>query len=1839
MTLFYRLSLALALLTLGTGCTKKSLQEFLSDVSLFEGYVESFSSGYVSAREPITIVLARDLPQSIIDLGANPKWFSISPRVEGETKIIDNNTIQFIPKKPFEQDKEYRISFQLHKVFDVSAELREFNFAIHTYKQDFVVKVEDVQSYDRDWQYINGKVETTDMLEFSIVEQLITAEQNGKNLPVKFEKADDISRSFNFIIDSVNRKIEDSKVKISWNGKPFKIDQKNEEEFLIPGKNNFKVLQIEVDNADQQVVKINFTDPLMRDQNFKGLVKIGDENDLKFSTEGNTLLVYPSERLLGTKTIRVYQGIRTYDNVKMKKDHKEEIYFEELLPAVRIVRSGTFLPSSQNLKVNFEAVNLSAVDVMVYRIHSKNLLQFLQVNELEENDGIYRVGAPVAKTTIELNHPTSTSHTRWNAYSLDLAKIMKPDPGAIYRVVFSVRPQYSLYACDEPLPAKEKKNEKPFNPADYDKRSRYDYWDEDDYYYWYDWEERKNPCSESYYNYAGAATNVMATDLGVIVKHSEDGNYLFAVSDLVSTRPVAGASIEMYTFDQQLISTLKTNSEGVAKFKTDRYAFFALVKKDKQATPIKLAESLSNSLSAFDVSGERLSDGLNGYIYGDRGVWRPGDTLFLGFILNSRQALNEKRHPVKLSVYNARGIQVHQDLADFHASQHYKFVVPTSPDAETGNWEAVIQVGGASFRKDIFVETIKPNRLKIKTDFASNVLKTGQENSGKMTVSWLHGAVAKELKVDLMVRYAKLQTVFKGYEKYIFDDPARSFYAEETMAFTGKLNDKGEVNFTINPLLDEEAPGMLKAYFSARAFEKGGDFSSDVFSATVSPYKRYVGFHASTKNKYGYLETGTKNNFEIITVNADGKPVACKNLQVRLFKIDHYWWYDATADYLSRYTSGTSHVPVKSFFISTDNKGQGKFSLEIDDDDWGKYLLRVYDPELHHASGELLEFDWPVHLASKRAGKNLSDEATKLVFMTDKSSYNVGENMQVTFPSSENGRAFVSIENAKGVVQHQWVPTGKNETTVKIPITADMTPNVFVHITMLQPHANTSNDAPIRLYGIQPVDVINIETVLEPKINMPKTIKPEEKYTIEVSETKGIPMTYTLAVVDEGLLDLTRFKTPNAWKSFYSRQALGVRTWDMFDHVIGAFGGKISQIFSIGGDEDLSKSNPKKPNRFKPVVRFIGPFELKAGEKKKHVLDMPNYVGSVKAMVVASNSSKYAYGSAEASAAVKKPLMILASAPRQVSPEEKIALPITVFAMEQNIKNVSLSIETTGDIKVLGNKKQALNFKQPDDQVAYFELEVGKKVGPAKIKVMATSGSEKAVYEFDLYIDNPNPKTYEIYDLTIEPNSSKKIDFSTFGIAGSNVAYLELSTMPALNLQHRLGELIAYPHGCLEQVTSQVFPQLYLGELMSMEKPRSSEIQKNVGAAINKLTNYQLPNGGFGYWPGANQANSWATTYVGHFFIEAEKKGYKLPVGFKKKWIQYQKNEAKNWSAKLASENDFDQAYRLYTLALAGDADLASMNRLKSTSGISSNTKLRLAATYALVGQKEAASQLIKSANLEGLAPKSNMYFDSQERNNAMALETFVLMKDKEKSRKFADKVAKSLSSKNWLSTQSSAYSLLAMGQYSVLVGGKSFKANYTINGQTTAVIGSKPLIQSKLTVKYGKNDVEVKNTAQSTIFARVVVEGVLPLGKEKAIERGLTLQVTYRDGSGSPVDLSSVIQGTDVIAEIHVQNSTNSRVDNVAMSHIIPSGFEIVNMRYTDYGGSSSDQVDYTDIRDNKTSFYFGLNPFQKKTFSVRLSASFPGKYYFPGTQTEAMYDNNYLVRTKGNWITISKN
>ena len=435
---------------------------------------------------------------------------------------------------------------------------------------------------------------------------------------------------------------------------------------------------------------------------------------------------------------------------------------------------------------------------------------------------------------------------------------------------------------------------------------------------------------------------------------------------------------------------------------------------------------------------------------------------------------------------------------------------------------------------------------------------------------------------------------------------------------------------------------------------------------------------------------------------------------------------------------------------------------------------------------------------------------------------------------------------------------------------------------------------------------------------------------------------------------------------------------------------------------------------------------------------------------------------------------------------------------------------------------------------------------------------------------------------------------------------------------------------------------MYLGDIFDLTYQKKQDIQKNLESGVKRLGNYQNASGGMSYWMGENAVDDWSTSYTGHFMLEAEKKGFVLPLTFKSNWLRYQIQAARDWRPTYRTANsDLAQAYRLYTLALAGSADLAAMNRLREFVEISNEAKWRLAAAYARAGQKEASAKISSTANINFMPHEYNYYtYGSVDRNRAMALETMILTKNP-KMRELAQDVAKDLSSNRWMSTQTTAYSLLAMAKMVEANGGKALKVQFTLNGKSETIDTKSAIAQRELSIKEGSNSFSFKNNQANVVYVRVLNSGKLPLGEELSEQRGLSVSVIYKDLKGNVIDISKLNQGQDFVAVVKVTNLKNQDVNDVALKQIFTSGWEIVNTRFTDFGDTTVSQARYTDIRDDRVNFYFDLlkkGKYDTKTFTVMLNASYLGTYYLPGVQAEAMYDNEFLVRGRGRWIEVLK-
>jgi alpha-2-macroglobulin len=502
----------------------------------------------------------------------------------------------------------------------------------------------------------------------------------------------------------------------------------------------------------------------------------------------------------------------------------------------------------------------------------------------------------------------------------------------------------------------------------------------------------------------------------------------------------------------------------------------------------------------------------------------------------------------------------------------------------------------------------------------------------------------------------------------------------------------------------------------------------------------------------------------------------------------------------------------------------------------------------------------------------------------------------------------------------------------------------------------------------------------------------------------------------------------------------------------------------------------------------------------------------------------------------------------------------------------------------------------------------------------------------------------KVSDGFLESGKNWQAEINPFGVHGTNLATIEISNMPPVNLGSRLRYLIQYPYGCIEQTTSSVLPQLYLSDVKVLTESEKINIQNNVTIAIERLKSFVVRDGGFGYWPGAEQSDIWGTTYAGHFLIEAAGKGYYVPDDMMKRWRKYQKNRAEEWRRdQRYYNNDLQQAYRLYSLALAGAPEIGAMNRLREDPKVSLTASWMLAASYAKAGQPEAAQKIISTLKTD-IPPYRELGYSygSHYRDKALILETLVLLNEKTKAFEIVKELSKVLSDPYyWMSTQETAMCLKAVGSFAGMEKRGDFKYAYTVNGKKTSVVSQLPVSQIPVAVlDLKKKLVSIENEGSGSIFARVITEGIPAQGQEEEAQNNLALTVRYTDVKGKSIDVSRLEQGSQFIAEVSVSHQgTRSYYENLALVQVFPSGFEINNLRLNDDNEFlKSSAANYQDIRDDRVYTYFGLSYNESKTFRVMLTASYSGSFYLPAVSCEAMYDKSIYARKKGYTIEIVK-
>ena len=1792
----------------------------------FATFIKAYTGGIISDRSTIRVELTSDIPDVTPGADIKEGILTFTPAIKGTARWLSQNTIEFIPESgALKPGQAYTGKLRLDKIQKVgSSKFNKFSFNFLVAIKEAVMSLDDITitPASPDKASVSGTIALTEALPVEKVRKMIDYSYPDKSGELTVTAGQD-QLNYHFDLVGLTRNDRDNLLKITMKSDDTGFVTDSKIETTIPSMAGFRIVSAERVEAEDPYISVFFSNPIEDIADNSGLFKLDGVGRYYLQSDNARVKVFYENPEDGPLTLTVSGAVKSFDGAKLGTDFSKSFTAAEEKPAVEIPLSGTILPNSKELILPFKAVNLNAVDIKVIQIYEDNVLMFLQDNDLDGDNSLRRSGRLVYKRCVRLDSDPSKNLHKWQDYSVDLSGLFKQEAGAIYRIRISFKQDYSVYGkaveFKSGTPTNELVSLSSENEADED-FSNWDTpspWYYESFYDWdeYEWEDRDNPMKPTYYmdDDKFPAVNLLTSNLGVIAKYSGGDKIWVSVSDIITAEPVFNSELYVYSYQLKEIGYAKTGTDGMAEVSLSGKPFVVVAKRGGATSYLKVTSGDEKSLSRFDVGGKVLDKGLKAFIYGERGVWRPGDTLHVSLILEDKEDKIPDNHPAVMELYTPEGRFYAKNVNGNGKDGFYVFNIPTKDDDPTGYWNAYFKIGGATFHKSLSIESVKPNRLKINLDLGEGAIQGGSRLPIYLSSNWLTGPPASGLTAKVNMTLRAGASTFKGYEGYSFRAPMSSFSSSEHELVNYKLDQNGELRINVETPKANGAPGMMTADLVTTVEEPGGDISFNTMSVPYSPYTAYVGVKTPKEGDSHWLETDKDYKIDVIVVDKDGASIAGDNLTYSVYKIKWSWWWESRDESLDSYVNSSSAELISSGSMKSAKNGSS-IPFRVDYPEWGRYLVIVKDTNSGHLSGDIFYVDWPAYRG--RSSKSDPDALSMLSFSTDKESYEVGETVTVYIPAAAKGQALVSLENSRAVLSRKWVKTsGEGDVTYTFKVTPEMAPNFYIHITLLQPHERADNDLPIRLYGVQPILVNDKNSHLEPVIEMPDVLRPEEEFKVKIKENSGKPMTYTLAIVDEGLLDLTGFKTPDPWSAMYAREALGVSTWDLYDYVIGAYSGRFSPMFSIGGDESMNVG-AKKDNRFNAVVKFIGPFTLQNGSAT-HKITLPMYVGSVRVMLIAAHGAQY--GNAEKTVPVRSPLMVLPTLPRVIGTGEKVTLPVNVFALEDGVKNANVSVKVEGPLKVTGSDKTSLSFDKPGDKLVKFALEaVGE--GVAKVTVTADGNGHKAGDTIEIMVRNPNPATVNITRSMIGKGESKHFGFSPFAAGPEQWASLELASFPSVDYEGIYKFMKDYTYNCSEQLASRGMTLVSIKDMLPDEKRQEAE--KLVPDILQQLYQRQLGSGGFAYWPGSPDANSWVTSMAGQFMIMASQNGFNVSKGVLASWARFQKKAVQDYRANPEYPLwDFEQAYRLYTLALKGEPENGAMNRLKESENLSQQAGWMLASAYAIAGKKNIAKEMVANLKTDFAEyTESGRTFGSSTRDKAVALETSVLIDDIPSAMDVAQEVAKAMSG-GWYMTQETAFATKAMSSLAGKVNTGNLTFDVTQSGKVTPVKTAKSVAGIELDTQAGGAD--VKNTSDGVIYATLITSTVPEFGaRNEARNNGLNMTVTYTSSGGKVLNPNEIPQGTDFTVTITVGNTSAMRdYTNLALTEVVPSGWEIFNDRLFGSGPSTS-SYSYRDIRDDRVIWYFDLPRGRSKTFKIKMHAAYEGEFTLPSVKCEALYD-----------------
>jgi uncharacterized protein YfaS (alpha-2-macroglobulin family) len=1339
------------------------------------------------------------------------------------------------------------------------------------------------------------------------------------------------------------------------------------------------------------------------------------------------------------------------------------------------------------------------------------------------------------------------------------------------------------------------------------------------------------------------------SDVGLIAKQGLDEMVVVANS-IKTAEPLSGVEVRLITRNNQSPYKATTDKEGIARFAgikqtTPGSQIAMVVASNSSDVNYLLLKNTRVETSRYDVGGLMENGaGLQAFIYGDRDMYRPGETIHLNTVVRKQDWTAAVGVPIKIKLLLPSG----KDYATFKHTPNAEGAAETSINLPSAAMTGLYTVEAYTMNdvllasRRLNVEEFLPDRISVTTRINAATLSAGEMLQCTATALNLFGPPATNRDYQLGVFLKRMEFSAKGFEKYRFTIRGGDNVALEEVQRQGKTDANGALAESVQISPAYRDIGLL-----------GGVALVTVFDETGRPVNRAERFTLHTQDVYfgikqfdRYASTRQPLQIPLVAIAKSGKVADGAQANVRVIR---YNWQTVLEkdQYGGRYRYVSQKQEVTEYERVMTISGAGT-ALAFTPRQSGEYEVRVSKAGVKtYVAHEFYAYGYG---DTQSSSFEVSKEG-EIMIEAEKEQYKAGESAELLFKTPFAGKMLITVERDRVIEQH-WVTTDQKSAKFSLPLTDAHVPNVYVSATLIKPLDDGSGSSmPLTVaYGFRSLTVEQPASRIPVSISVDEQTRSKTKKTITVSVASDAEM--TIAVVDEGILQIKGFKTPDPHGFFYQKRALQVDGYNVYPYLFPDLKLRSS---SQAGDAALleNRTNPMTNKRVKLIALWSGLLKASGG-KASYTIDIPEFSGALRVMAVAYKGKSF--GSAEKTVRVADPIVISSALPRFLSPNDEAMMPVTLTNTTNKPAQAAVRLDTKGAVRVVsavGGAQQSVTIPPGGEAQVVFTVAAAQSVGTGEATVTVSSLGETFTQKTDLTV---RPITSLLK--TSGAGGIKAGGQAAFTMGGSYVqnsakGKLVVSKSPIAQFTKNLSALVGYPYGCVEQTISRAFPQLYVADLaravgqssVGQTGSEKQEIAGNVQEAIRKLASMQLYNGGLSYWQGSAEESWWGSAYAAHFLIEAQKAGYDVSEEFQKRLYGYIGKKAKERNYEWYGYYDRAGAWRtkyipaktifysLYTLALAGRPDVSTMNFYKSTKdSLALDSRYLLAAAYFLAGDKGSHRYLLPkdfAGEKSGRAFGGSFY--SYVRDEAIALNAVLETEpDNPQIGIMARHLSDALKNERYLNTQENAFALLALGKLTRRNADATVQASINAGGKQVQFTGADVVLAER---SLAGSNVNISASGSGTLYYFWETEGISMEGKFVEEDSFLRVRKAFYTRGGQPLTADAIAQGAVkqndlIVVKISLASMNGAAVENVVITDMLPAGLEIENPRVSAVPELSwikdAAEPQHSDIRDDRISLFATADGTTRNYYYLCRAVS-RGLYVMGPVSADAMYNGEY--------------